>query len=61
MSNGRGAPGVPAASTSGTAATEFESFKGSGQTLNGRKTKGKGKSVRKIEDVADGSKIIRTE
>jgi ubiquitin fusion degradation protein 1 len=42
-------------------ASEFESFKGTGQTLNGRKTKGKGKSVRKIEEVDASSKIIRTE
>lgn len=46
----------------GTADTgDFESFKGLGQTLNGRKTKGKGKSVRKIEEVDASSKIIRTE
>ena len=39
----------------------WESFKGKGETLGGRKTKGKGVSHRKIEDVSDGSKIIRTE
>jgi ubiquitin fusion degradation protein 1 len=39
----------------------WESFKGKGETLAGRKTKGKGISVRKAEDVAAGSKIIRTE
>lgn len=43
------------------AADSWESFKGAGQTLAGRKTKGKGKSVRKIEEVDPDSKIIRTE
>lgn len=53
----RGAAGSGAAAGPG----EFESFKGGGQTLAGRKTKGKGKSVRKIEDADPDSKIIRTE
>ena len=39
----------------------WESFKGKGETLAGRKTKGKGVSHRKPEEVSDGSKIIRTE
>jgi len=39
----------------------WESFKGKGETLNGRKTKGKGVSHRKIEEVSEESKIIRTE
>ncbi|KAF8557276.1 UFD1-domain-containing protein [Imleria badia] len=39
----------------------WESFKGKGETLAGRKTKGKGISHRGVEDVADGSKIIRTD
>ncbi|CCO26020.1 Ubiquitin fusion degradation protein 1 Short=UB fusion protein 1 [Rhizoctonia solani AG-1 IB] len=39
----------------------FDPFKGAGQTLAGRKTKGKGKSVRKIEEVDPSSTIIRTE
>lgn len=39
----------------------FEAFKGRGETLNGRKTKGKGKAGRKITEVAEGSKIVRTE
>jgi len=39
----------------------WESFKGKGETLNGRKTKGKGISHRKAERVSDGSKIIKTE
>ncbi|KAF8311622.1 UFD1-domain-containing protein [Clavulina sp. PMI_390] len=43
------------------AAGEWESFKGAGQSLNGRKTKGKGKSVRKIEDADPDSKIYRTD
>ncbi|KAJ7097838.1 ubiquitin fusion degradation protein UFD1-domain-containing protein [Mycena belliarum] len=40
---------------------QWESFKGKGETLAGRKTKGKGISVRKAEVVAAGSKIIRTD
>lgn len=44
-----------------TAGGDFESFKGLGQTLNGRKTKGKGKSVRKITPADPDSKILRTE
>lgn len=39
----------------------WESFKGKGQTLEGRKTKGKGISHRKAEEVASDSRIIRTE
>lgn len=39
----------------------WESFKGRGETLTGRKTKGKGVSHRKIEEVSAESKIIRTE
>ncbi|KAF9075182.1 ubiquitin fusion degradation protein UFD1-domain-containing protein [Rhodocollybia butyracea] len=39
----------------------WESFKGKGETLGGRKTKGKGISHRKVEQVAEGSKIIRTD
>jgi ubiquitin fusion degradation protein 1 len=40
---------------------QWESFKGKGETLNGRKTKGKGVSHRKVEEVGADSKIIRTE
>jgi ubiquitin fusion degradation protein 1 len=39
----------------------WESFRGKGETLAGRKTKGKGISHRKVEQVPEGSKIIRTE
>jgi len=39
----------------------WESFKGKGETLSGRKTKGRGISHRKVEAVSAGSKIIRTE
>lgn len=39
----------------------WESFKGKGETLGGRKTKGKGISHRKVEEVSQDSKIIRTE
>jgi len=40
---------------------QWESFKGKGETLGGRKTKGKGISHRKAEPVAEGSKIMRTD
>ncbi|KAF8892506.1 ubiquitin fusion degradation protein UFD1-domain-containing protein [Infundibulicybe gibba] len=40
---------------------QWESFKGKGETLGGRKTKGKGITYRQPERVAEGSKIIRTE
>ncbi|KAG9006912.1 ubiquitin fusion degradation protein [Tulasnella sp. 427] len=40
---------------------EFEVFKGSGQTLAGRKTKGKGTAVRKIAPVDPDSLIYRTD
>ncbi|KAG9010103.1 ubiquitin fusion degradation protein [Tulasnella sp. JGI-2019a] len=49
--------GVPATNNN----SEFESFKGLGNTLNGRKTKGKGKSVRKVQPVDPDSKIYRTD
>ncbi|KAJ2913439.1 hypothetical protein MD484_g6977, partial [Candolleomyces efflorescens] len=39
----------------------WESFKGKGETLGGRRTKGKGISHRQAEAVPEGSKIIRTE
>ncbi|KAI0647302.1 UFD1-domain-containing protein [Trametes meyenii] len=39
----------------------WESFKGKGETLSGRKTKGKGISHRKAEEAPEGSKIIRTD
>lgn len=52
--------------TSGTTAVskdgdQWESFKGRGETLAGRKTKGKGKSQRAIEEVTASSKIYRSE
>ena len=40
---------------------EWETFKGKGETLGGRKTKGRGISKRKIEDHMEDSKIYRTE
>ena len=39
----------------------WESFKGKGETLAGRKTKGKGISHRAVEQVPEGSKISRTD
>lgn len=50
--------GVTAVSKNGD---QWESFKGKGETLGGRKTKGKGISHRKVEQVSENSKIIRTE
>lgn len=50
--------GAPTLSKGGD---QWESFKGRGETLGGRKTKGRGVSHRQIEQVAEGSKIIRTE
>ncbi len=47
-------------SSNNDSSVEFETFKGLGATLNGRKTKGKGKS-KKLEEVDKDSKIIRTE
>lgn len=56
-------PGSSIGFAAGTSTTEggFEAFKGRGETLNGRKTKGKGKAGRKITGVDPDSKIIRTE
>jgi len=57
--------GFAGTSTNSTALSkggdQWESFKGKGETLGGRKTKGKGISHRKAEQVPEGSKIIRTE
>jgi len=39
---------------------QWESFKGKGETLSGRKTKGKGISHRPAEQAPEGSKIIRS-
>lgn len=39
----------------------WESFKGKGETLAGRRTKGKGISHRPAEQIPEDSKIIRTE
>lgn len=39
----------------------WESFKGKGETLAGRKTKGRGISHRPAEQIPEDSKIIRTE
>ena len=58
---GSSRPGSSLSQASGMSGGEFESFKGSGQSLSGRKTKGKGKSARKIEEVDPYSKIQRTE
>lgn len=41
--------------------TDWEIFKGRGETLNGRKTKGRGISSRKVEEAPADSKIYRTE
>ncbi|KAI0031816.1 UFD1-domain-containing protein [Vararia minispora EC-137] len=39
----------------------WEIFKGKGETLSGRKTKGRGINHRGIESVPEGSKILRTD
>jgi ubiquitin fusion degradation protein 1 len=54
--------GVPAGTTAvSKGGDQWESFKGKGETLGGRRTKGKGITHRKAEKVPEGSKIIRTE
>jgi ubiquitin fusion degradation protein 1 len=55
--------GVAAAVVNGDLDGGFEAFKGRGETLNGRKTRGKGVRTggRKIVEVDPGSKIERTE
>lgn len=40
---------------------DWEVFKGRGETLNGRKTKGRGVSARKIEEAPADSKVYRTD
>lgn len=40
---------------------KWESFKGKGESLNGRKTKGRGISQRGVENMAEGSRVYRTE
>ncbi|KAL5529723.1 hypothetical protein ACEPAG_5708 [Sanghuangporus baumii] len=39
----------------------WESFKGKGETLSGRKTKGRGITQRGIENMMEGSKVYRTD
>ncbi|KAJ7774937.1 ubiquitin fusion degradation protein I [Mycena metata] len=56
-----GFAGTAGAATVSKDGDHWESFKGKGETLAGRKTKGKGISVRKAEEVSAGSKIIRTD
>ncbi|KAI0064591.1 ubiquitin fusion degradation protein I [Artomyces pyxidatus] len=50
-----------AATTVSKDGDRWESFKGKGETLAGRKTKGRGISHRNVEAVPSGSKIIRTD
>ncbi|KAI0040904.1 ubiquitin fusion degradation protein I [Auriscalpium vulgare] len=50
-----------AATTVSKDGDRWESFKGKGETLSGRKTKGRGISHRNVESVPDSSKIIRTD
>ncbi|KAK7020535.1 ubiquitin fusion degradation protein 1 [Favolaschia claudopus] len=56
-----GFAGSSGANTVSKEGDQWESFKGKGETLAGRKTKGKGISVRKAEEVAADSKIFRTD
>lgn len=41
-------------------ATSWEAFKGTGNSMSGKRVKGKGISVKKVEEVEKDSKIIRT-
>ncbi|KAL8278744.1 hypothetical protein RQP46_008813 [Phenoliferia psychrophenolica] len=53
---------VPGSSKGGAAAPgPWEAFKGSGASLGGKRVKGKGTAVKKIEAVDEDSKIIRTD
>lgn len=58
------AGGFSGAAVAGTSVTKagdhWESFKGTGESLAGRKTKGKGLSHRQAAEVEEGSKIMRT-
>ncbi|KAK4058800.1 ubiquitin fusion degradation protein [Microbotryomycetes sp. JL221] len=51
---------VPAGSKTGETGS-WEAFKGSGQSLSGKRIKGKGLKIKKIEQVEQGSRIIRTD
>lgn len=51
---------TPVPGKDGTGAA-WEAFKGSGQSLSGKRIKGKGLKIKKIEAVEDGSRITRTE
>ncbi|KAF7973400.1 hypothetical protein HWV62_15189 [Athelia sp. TMB] len=59
--SGAFAPSGPASTSVSKGGDHWESFKGKGQTLAGRKTKGRGISHRAAEQVPDDSKIIRTD
>ncbi|KIY49934.1 UFD1-domain-containing protein, partial [Fistulina hepatica ATCC 64428] len=52
---------APTSSSVSKNGDQWESFKGRGETLAGRKTKGKGISHKKPQEVAEGSLIRRTE
>lgn len=53
---------VPGSSKDGAATpTSWEAFKGSGQSLGGKRIKGKGVKAKQIVPVTEGSRIIRTE
>lgn len=41
--------------------SSWEAFKGSGNSLNGKRIKGKGVKAKQIVPVTEGSRIIRTE
>ncbi|KAM0792358.1 hypothetical protein ACM66B_005038 [Microbotryomycetes sp. NB124-2] len=51
---------VPGGSKDGSGAP-WEAFKGSGQSLSGKRIKGKGLKIKKIEQVEEGSRIMRTD
>lgn len=56
-----GNQGGTAAGTSAAAANSFEAFKGVGNTMGGKRIRGKGISVKKAEPVSENSKIFRTD
>lgn len=52
---------VPGGKDGSAAQAAWEAFKGSGNSLSGKRIKGKGVKIKKIEAVDEGSRIIRTE
>lgn len=59
--DGKGSGANTPRSGADAAEKAWEAFKGSGNSLAGKRIKGKGVSVKKIEPVTEGSRIQRTE